>query len=94
MKITFFSNFLNHHQIPFCNEMYKLLGEDYKFVATEPMDQERVKLGWGLNERYTYEIRSYENDSTYDLCLNLGLESDVVIIGSAPDIFIRALEAE
>ena len=30
--------------------MYKLLGDDYKFIATEPMEEERVKLGWGLSE--------------------------------------------
>lgn len=45
MKISFYSNYLNHHQIPFCIEMYNLLGDDYKFIATEPMEDERVKLG-------------------------------------------------
>ena len=25
MKITFFSNFLNHHQLPFCKEMYECI---------------------------------------------------------------------
>ena len=89
MEITFYSNYLNHHQIPFCNEMYKLLGDDYKFVATEPMEQERVKLGWGLSEHYPYEIRSYENEYTYNQCLKLGMKSDVVITGSAPDLFIK-----
>ncbi len=34
MKITFYSNFLTHHQIPFSDEMQKLIGDGYKFVAT------------------------------------------------------------
>jgi glycosyltransferase involved in cell wall biosynthesis len=89
MKISFFSNYLNHHQIPFCNEMYKLLGDDYKFIATEPMEEERIQLGWGLSDDYPYEIRSYENTDTFDYCINLGLISDVVIIGSASDVFIK-----
>jgi len=89
MKITFYSNYLNHLQIPFCNEMFKLLGDDYKFVATEPMENERVKLGWGLSEHYPFELRSYENESIYNFCLKLGLDSDAVITGSAPDIFIK-----
>ena len=89
MKISFYSNYLNHLQIPFCNEMYKLLGDDYKFIATEPMEEERVKLGWSLSEDYPYEMRSYENADTYNYCLNLGLESDVVITGSAPGVFIK-----
>lgn len=69
--------------------MYKLLGADYKFIATEPMENERVKLGWGLRDLYPFELRSYENKSVYNLCLKLGLDSDVVIIGSAPDMFIK-----
>jgi len=89
IKISFYSNYLNHHQIPFCNEMYKLLGDDYKFVATEPMEQERVKLGWGLSEHYPYEIRSYENEKVHNYCLKLGSKSDVIITGSAPDLFIK-----
>ena len=35
MKITFYSNYLNHHQLPFCIELNRLYGEDFKFVATE-----------------------------------------------------------
>lgn len=89
MKITFYSNYLNHHQIPFCNEMYKLLGDNYKFVATEPMEKERVNLGWGLNSYFPYEIRSYENKKAHNYCLKLGMESDLVIIGSAPELFIK-----
>ena len=89
MKVTFFSNYLNHHQIPFCNEMYKLLGDDYKFIATVPMRKERVNLGWKLIDNFSYEIRSYEDEKAHNSCLNLGLESDVVIIGSATDLFIK-----
>ncbi len=89
MKITFYSNCLNHHQIFFCDEMYKLLGDDYKFIATKPMALERVKFGWKLNEHYPYEIRSYKNENIYDYCLKLGIRSDVVITGSAPEVFIK-----
>ena len=37
MKIAFFSNFLNHHQLPFCQEMIKILNDDFIFIATEPI---------------------------------------------------------
>ena len=33
MKVTFYSNFLTHHQVPFCLEMQKRLGDDFKFVG-------------------------------------------------------------
>lgn len=46
MKVTFVSNYINHHQVPLSNELYRLLGEDYAFVQTEPMEEERIKQGW------------------------------------------------
>lgn len=88
MKVTFYSNYLNHHQIPFSNEMYKLLGDNYTFVATEPMEQERTAMGWGVEKTYPYELRSYQDSQSNLKALRLGAESDLVITGSAPEHFI------
>ena len=46
MTITFISNYINHHQIPFSDALYELLGEDYHFIQTEPMEEERLAMGW------------------------------------------------
>ena len=90
IKITFFSNFLSHHQTPFCEAMQKLIGEGFTFVATEKMEQERLQLGFkDLNDSASYVLNSYENDENFQKALQLGKESDVVIIGSAPDVFIE-----
>ena len=89
MKITFYSNFLTHHQIPFSDEMQKLIGDGYKFVATEPMDIARIKMGWDVPDPHPYEIRSYENKKNYKDALDLGLSSDVVIVGAAPTTFVK-----
>lgn len=87
MTITFFSNYMNHHQLPFCNEMIKLIGDDFKFVATKKIDQDRLALGYeDMNKMYPFIIRSYENET---LASDLALNSDVVIIGNAPDKFIK-----
>ena len=32
MKVVFVSNYINHHQIPFCNAMREQLSEDFFFV--------------------------------------------------------------
>lgn len=88
--ITFFSNFINEHQIPFCEAMYKKTNGGFRFVATEPIDRERLKMGFvDKSEHFSYVIKSYENDSSYKMAMELGLSSDVVIIGSAPDDFIK-----
>lgn len=89
VKITFISNFLGPHQLPFCKAMVDRLGEDFKFVATEPMTEERIKLGWGLDkDAYPFEIKANESKELQEKAERLALESDVVIIGSAPDSYI------
>lgn len=89
MRIAFISNFLSHHQIPFCNAMYKNLGKDYCFISTTYMDDERKNMGWTINERFPYEIKSYESEVLMRQAKEIVNKSDVVIIGSAPDDFIK-----
>lgn len=86
MTITFFSNFLNHHQLPLCKEFIELIGEDnFRFVATESIHEERVKMGYeNMNIKYSFVVRSYESDEQKNYAIKLAKESDVAIIGSAP----------
>lgn len=90
MQITFFSNFLNHHQLPFCLEMTKYQENQFTFVETEPIEQERLDMGYeDMGEKYPFVLKSYKNDECHARALKIGLESDVVIIGSAPEVFIQ-----
>ena len=83
MKVTFVSNYINHHQVPFCEEMYRRLSEDYRFIQTEPMEEERVKMGWGEDlERIPYLRLFYEAEEE---CRRLIAESDVVLFGGVED---------
>ena len=68
--------------------MYNILGDDYTFVATTPMEEERKMMGWISNPKYPYEIRSYENNISYDVSMRLAIDSDVIIVGSAPEIYV------
>ena len=78
MTFTFLSNYINHHQQPFCDAMYVRLGDDFTFVATMPMEAERVEMGWdtGLDD-IPYVKHLYEDPS----CEQLIYDSDVVLIG-------------
>ena len=90
MKITFFSNFLNHHQLPFCKEMYECIGEDFRFVATEPVPEERLNMGYhDMSTQYPFALNTYSSKKAYEEAVKLGNESDLVIIGSAPKLFIE-----
>ena len=90
LTVTFFSNFLLHHQTPFCEAMVKLLGDNFKYVATERIPEERLNMGYrDLSKSVTYAVNSYESEESYQKALELGRNSDVVMIGSAPDEFIN-----
>lgn len=90
MKVTFISNFLTHHQVPFCLEMQKKLGNDFKFVSTVKIFQWRLDLGFkDLDKEYDFVVRAYENENSYAEAKKLALESDIVIIGSTTDELIQ-----
>ena len=89
MKVTFYSNFLTHHQLPFCLEMKKRLGDDFKFVSTTKIFQWRLDLGFkDLDKEYDFVVRAYENEAMRKKAMQLAVESDVVIIGSTTDELI------
>ena len=64
-KMIMVSNYINHHQIPFCNGMYQLLGGEFAFCQTEPMEEERIKMGWNDNEKLPYLICYQDNPEKY-----------------------------
>ncbi len=79
---VFISNYLNHHQIPFCDAMYKLLGGDFVFIQTEAMDQERVRMGWEKNLKAPYLKMYYEEP---DLCRELIASAAVALFGGSDE---------
>lgn len=79
MTFTFVSNYINHHQIPLCDALYRELGEDYTFIQTMPMEEERLAMGWGVDlGKLPYVQCLYEAE--YE-CLKKIAESDVVLFG-------------
>jgi glycosyltransferase involved in cell wall biosynthesis len=83
MKLTLVSNYINHHQIPVSNELYNKLGDDYCFIQTQPMEEERVKMGWDCDvNKIPYLKLFYEEP---DKCRKLIMDSDIVIFGGVED---------
>ncbi|MDD2970559.1 MAG: glycosyltransferase [Lachnospiraceae bacterium] len=83
MTITTLSNYINHHQIPLSNALYRELGVGYHFIQTEPMEEERVKMGWGAGlASCPYLVPYYEQP---EYARKLIMESDIVIFGGVDD---------
>ncbi|MBE5867331.1 MAG: glycosyltransferase [Lachnospiraceae bacterium] len=89
MKVVFVSNYFNHHQKPFCEEMYKRLGNDFVFISTTVMREERRKLGYAQGEIPTYVYLAYEGENQYKAAISFINEADVVIAGAAPNDILR-----
>lgn len=81
MTIVFYCNYLNHHQVAVADEMYGLLGEDFRFVATLPRDSSQLKGGGDYSSR-PYCILAAETDEGHRQALELAAEADVCLFGS------------
>lgn len=83
MKVTFVSNYINHHQIPLAEELYAVLGEDYRFIQTEEMEQERVRMGWNARtDSLPYLLKYYEKPQEAKTFI---ADSDIVVFGGTDD---------
>lgn len=89
MKMTFVSNFLNHHQIPLCDAWNSNQDVKITFIATEQVPEEKKAMGYYsefTNYSYYKEIgEAFTEEDAEQLCY----ESDVVIMGCAPQLYIR-----
>ena len=81
-KIVFVSNYLNHHQIPFCRAACQRLGGSFAFVQTEPMEEERLRMGWNGATNEPYLERYYEEP---EKCAEMIRLADVVLFGGTDD---------
>lgn len=69
--------------------MRSRLGDDFTFVSTIKTPESRLIKGYPNCEDISYNLKSYLNKKNYRNALRLGFDSDVVITGSAPDVFIK-----
>ncbi len=88
MQIVFISNFLNHHQIPFCENLRSLCDEFY-FVATEEVSN----IGFQRATPADYVVNYFEEDKR-EFCEKIIKEADAVVFGSCPNELIAMRMAE
>lgn len=83
MVITFVSNYLNHHQLPFSKAMAAMEDVEYYFIQTEEMEAERKNMGWGFDPSSISFFREYAKAP--EESAKLIMDSDVVIFGGTDD---------
>lgn len=81
MKLVFFTNYLNHHQVLVADEFYRLLGGNFRFVATLPVNEKELKGGANYSKR-PYCILAAENDEARSMAFSLAQEADTCVFGA------------
>lgn len=89
MKITFISNYLNHHQLPLCKELSKLTNDNFRFVACEEINPDRISLGYSDMNQHPFVIRVYESEEKLREAVKWCMKSDVIIHGGAEEKFAK-----
>lgn len=84
MKIAFATNYYNHHQKPLADALYSLVGDDYYFIETEPMSEERLRMGWGGEAKPSYVLQNYTDEGARKRSQDILDSADIVIFGNAP----------
>ena len=79
---VFVSNYLNHHQIPFCNAMYRLLKGQFLFIQTLAMEEERIRMGWNDQPDAPYLKLYYEQPEE---CQEIIEQAKLVLFGGCEE---------
>ena len=89
MRITYVSNFMNHHQLPFSQGILSQSDVNYIFIALEPIPQERLDMGYeDMNHKYPFVLCAYDSAEKMTEAEMLIDNADVAIYGSCPDKLI------
>lgn len=83
MQVIFVSNYINHHQLPFSKEMVEQIQGEYIFIQTEPMEQERVDMGWAVDVKAYPFVKCYYEEPK--VCQELIDQGEIVIFGGVEE---------
>ena len=82
ISITLVSNYMNHHQLPFCEAVMKEEDVDFTFIQTQAMEEERKKMGWEDYDGLGFVRYLYDDPEGARALIR---DSDVVLYGWAPE---------
>ena len=87
MKVAFYSNFLNHHQLPLCLALVDNEQVEFSFVACEMIPEDRLQMGYiDMNSAYPFVVRAYEDAEKAKM---IAREYDVVIFGASSTSYLK-----
>lgn len=80
--IVFLSNFLNHHQYPVADELYRLTAGKYRFIEMNKMDNSFKTGGFAEYPDLPWLIRAWESPAQMNLAQNTFIEATIAVYGA------------
>jgi len=81
MRLVFYSNYLNHHQVWVADELYRLMGDDFRFVATLPRNEKELKGGDDYSTR-PYCLLAAESEKNHIRAMEMAVNAEVCVFGA------------
>ena len=81
MRLVFFINYLNSHQVYLMDEFYTLLGDSFHCITTLPRSSEELKGGADFSTR-PYCILATESITNREYALRMAREAEVCVFGA------------
>lgn len=82
MTVSFFVNHLNHHQAAVSDELYKRLGDSFRFIETCPPNQQSKKGSSVDFSSRNYLVQAWRSENDKNLSRSLALSSEVAVFGA------------
>lgn len=81
MKLAFYINYLNHHQVFLADAFFKALGKDFVCISTMPMKESELKGDKDFSNR-EYCIDATYSIDTYNTAMTYARDADICIFGA------------
>ena len=82
MRVLYVTDIVSPHQLPLSRCLASELGEsNFRYAATVPLTDERVKLGWNADEPEPWILRAGENETHRSQLEQWWDKADVVVCG-------------
>lgn len=90
MRVTFFSNFFNSHQLPLAREFAAMDGVEYAFVSL--LETEGAVGRSPLDHDYPFVLREYDGEAEAERAMRHAVGDDVVVFGdmAGKERYVRA----
>lgn len=79
MKIAFFSNYINHHQVNIAEELYHTTKGNYYFIETTPVPEFRKALGYPDFSSRPYVVQAWKSNEGMKQANKLCIDADVAL---------------